>query len=145
MVKTKTPYTGQDVIDFVNSYVENEQKKTDSFRLIELMQDWSASEPKMWGPSIIGFGNYHYKYGCGHEGDAPVLGFSARKAALTLYIYSHNEKSKLLLSDLGKYKMSKACIYVKKLSDINTTILKELCTESIKYISKHHECSCRVK
>jgi hypothetical protein len=145
MAKTKTTYTGQDVIDFINSYVDSEQKKADSYRLIELMQEWSASEPKMWGPSIIGFGNYHYKYASGHEGDAPVLGFSPRKAALTLYVYSDTEKSKKLIAGLGKFKMSKACIYVKKLSDINTDVLKELCIESIKYISKHHECSCRIK
>lgn len=145
MAKIKTTYTGQDVIDFVDSYVDNEQKKADSFRLIELMQEWSKSEPKMWGPSIIGFGNYHYKYASGHEGDAPVLGFSPRKAALTFYVYSDTERSKLVLADLGKFKMSKACIYVKKLSDINLSVLKELCIESIKYISEHHECSCRVK
>ena len=145
MAKTKTIYTGQVVVDFINSYVDNEQKKADSFRLIELMQDWSESEPKMWGPSIIGFGNYHYKYASGHEGEAPVLGFSPRKAALTFYVYSDTERSKLVLADLGKFKMSKACIYVKKLSDINLSVLKELCIESIKYISEHHECSCRVK
>lgn len=144
MAKTKTTYTEQDVIDFVNSYVDSEQKKADSFRLIELMQEWSDSEPKMWGPTIIGFGNYHYKYASGHEGDAPVLGFSPRKAALTFYIYSDTERSKLVLADLGKFKMSKACIYVKKLSDINLSVLKELCIESIKYISKHHQCSCSV-
>jgi hypothetical protein len=145
MAKTKTTYTGQDVIDFVNSYVDNEQKKADSFRLTELMQEWSESEPKMWGPSIIGFGNYHYKYASGHEGDAPVLGFSPRKPALTLYVYSDTAKSKTLIADLGKFKMSKGCIYVKTLSDINIDILKELCIESIKYISEHHECSCRLK
>ena len=145
MAKTKTTYTGQDVIDFINSYIDSEQKKADSFRLIDLMQEWSDAEPKMWGPSIIGFGNYHYKYASGHEGDAPVLGFSPRKAALTLYVYSDTERSKLALADLGKFKMSKACIYVKKLSDINLPVLKELCIESIKYISEHHECSCRVK
>ncbi len=145
MAKTKTTYTGQDVTDFINSYVDNEQKKADSFKLIELMQDWSDAEPKMWGPSIIGFGNYHYKYASGHEGDAPVLGLSPRKPALTLYVYSDTDKSNLALADLGKFKMSKACIYVKKLSDINITALKVLCIESIKYISEHNECSCRVK
>lgn len=145
MAKTKTTCTRQDVIDFVNSYVENEQKKTDSFRLIELMQEWSDSEPKMWGPTIIGFGNYHYKYASGHEGDAPVLGFSPRKAAFSLYVYSDTERSKLVLTDLGKFKMSKACIYVKKLSDINISALQELCIESIKYINEHCECSCRIK
>jgi hypothetical protein len=145
MAKTKTTYTGQNVADFVNSYVDNEQKKADSLRLIELMQEWTGCEPKMWGPSIIGFGNYHYKYASGHEGDAPVLGFSPRKAAFSLYVFSDTEKSRLLLADLGKFKMSKACIYVKKLSDINIPTLQEICNESIKYISEHHECSCRVK
>ena len=145
MAKTKTIYTGQDVVDFIQSYVDNEQKKQDSFRLIDLMQEWSGSDPKMWGTSIIGFGNYHYKYASGHEGDAPVLGFSPRKAALTLYVYSDTEKSRKIIADLGKFKMSKACIYVKKLSDINTDVLREICLESIKYISEHHECSCRAK
>lgn len=145
MAKTKTTYTGQDVTDFINAYVDNEQKKADSFQLIELMQDWSDSDAKMWGPSIIGFGTYHYKYASGHEGDAPVIAFSPRKAALTFYVYSDTEKSRLALADLGKFKMSKACIYVKKLSDINLAALKELCIESIKYISERHECSCRVK
>ena len=141
----KTTHTGVNVADFINSYVDNEQKKTDSFRLIELMQKWTDSKPKMWGPSIIGFGNYHYKYASGHEGDAPVIGFSPRKAAFSLYVYSDTEKSKALLANLGKFKMSKACIYVKNLSDIDTSILQELCMESIKYISEHHECSCRAK
>ncbi|MCD0457683.1 DUF1801 domain-containing protein [Chryseobacterium sp. LC2016-27] len=145
MAKTKTTYTEIDVKDFLDSYVDNEQKKTDSLQLIELMKEWSDSEPKMWGPSIIGFGNYHYKYASGHEGDAPVIGFSPRKAAFSLYIYSDTEKSKLLLPNLGKFKMSKACIYIKKLSDIDVSILKELCMESIQYISEHHECSCRAK
>lgn len=145
MAKNKTTYTGQDVTDFINSFVDNEQKKADSFQLIQLLQKWSDSEPKMWGPSIIGFGNYHYKYASGHEGNAPVLAFSPRKAALTLYVYSDTEKSKILLNDLGKFKMSKACIYIKKLSGIDTEILREICIESIKYISEHFECSCRVQ
>ena len=143
--KNKTTETDVDASDFIDSFVDNEQKKQDSFRLIEFMQEWSGCEPKMWGPSIIGFGTYHYKYTSGHEGDAPVLGFSPRKAAFSLYVYSDTEKSKLMLPELGKFKMSKACIYVKKLADINVSVLKELCMESIKYISEHHECSCRIK
>jgi Domain of unknown function (DU1801) len=145
MAKTKTTYTGQNVADFITTYVDNEQKKTDSFQLIKLMQAWTNEEPKMWGPTIIGFGNYHYIYASGHEGDAPVLGFSPRKAALTLYVYSDTEKSKKALANLGTFKMSKACIYVKKLSDINIPALKEICIESIKYISEHNVCSCSVK
>src|SRR5690554_8109630 len=145
MAKTKTTYTGKDVMDFVNSYVDNEQKKADSIRLIELMQEWSGFEPKMWGPTIIGFGNYHYKYKSGHEGDAPVLGFSPRKTAFSLYIYSDTEKSKSLIQSLGKFKMAKACIYINKLEDININVLQELCIESINYISEHNECSCKAK
>lgn len=145
MAKTKTTYTEQNVIDFINSTVDNEQKREDSFQLIQLIQEWSGFEPKMWGPSIIGFGNYHYKYASGHEGEAPILGFSPRKAALTLYVLSDTEKSRSACMQLGKFKMSKACIYVKKLSDIRIDVLKELCIESINYIQAHHECSCRTK
>jgi hypothetical protein len=145
MAKLKTTYTGQAILDFLNSYVDNEQKIADSIQLLDLMQKWTGEEPKMWGPSIIGFGNYHYKYASGHEGDAPVIGFSPRKTALTFYVYSDTEKSRTILPELGKFKMSKACIYVKKLSDINMSVLEELCKESIKFISEHHECSCRVK
>ena len=145
MAKTKTTYTGSDVTDFVNTYVDNEQKKADSFRLIELMQEWTGFEPNMWGSTIIGFGNYHYRYASGHEGDAPILGFAPRKSAFSLYVYSATEKSEELLAELGKFKMGKACIYVNKLADINLSILHELCRESIKYINEHYECACRIK
>lgn len=145
MGKTKTTYTSADVHEFVDSFSNTEQKKKDSFELIKLMQDITGEEPKMWGPSIIGFGNYHYKYKSGHEGDAPVLGFSPRKAAFSLYVYSDTEKSQRILPGLGKFKMSKACIYVNKLADINIPVLKELCTESVRYIHGHHECSCKIK
>ncbi len=144
MAKNKTQTTEVQPTDFIESFVENEQKKKESFVLMNLLKDWSGFEPKMWGPSIIGFGHYHYKYASGHEGDSPILGFSPRKAAFSLYIYSETEKSKILIEKLGKFKMSKACIYVKKLSDIDLDVLKELCVESIHFISEHHECSCRI-
>jgi hypothetical protein len=143
MAKNKTTETEVIPIDFINSYVENDQKKADSFQLIELMSEWSGFKPKMWGPTIIGFGSYHYKYASGHEGDMPLLGFSPRKAEFSLYVYSPTEESKLLLNDLGKFKMGKACIYVKKLSDINIETLEKLCKESIAYVEKHHKCGCR--
>ncbi|MFT3912083.1 MAG: DUF1801 domain-containing protein [Ferruginibacter sp.] len=145
MAKNKTAETEVKVIDFINSYVDNDQKKADSFRLVELMQEWSGFEPKMWGPTIIGFGSYHYKYASGHEGDAPILGFSPRKPAITLYVFSPTEENMHLLDDLGKYKISKACIYVKKLADINIAALKKICKASIKYVNEHHECACREK
>lgn len=134
----KTTYTEANVTDFINDFVETDQKKADSFRLIELMREWSGTEPKMWGPSIIGFGSYHYKYASGHEGDAPVIAFSPRKAAFSLYVYSDTERSRKLLPELGKFKMGKACIYVKKLTDVNTEILREICEESIRFISENH-------
>src|SRR5690554_5451716 len=145
MAKTKTTHTETNVTDFINAFVETDQKKADSFRLIELMREWSDTEPKMWGPSIIGFGSYHYKYASGHEGDARVIAFSPRKAALSLYVYSDTERSKKLLTDLGKFKMGKDCIYVKKLDDINMDNLKEICEESIRYINEHYDCSCQTK
>ena len=107
------------VYDFLNSYVENEKKKEDSIKLIELFTKWTGFEPRMWGPTIIGFGHYHYKYASGHEGNAPILGFSPRKAQFSLYIYSETEKSDELLKEFGKFKMGKACIYIKRLSDIS--------------------------
>lgn len=144
MLKTMTTYTSKDVTEFINSYVENEQKKEDSFRLIELMQKWSGFEPKMWGSTIIGFGSYHYKYASGHEGDAPILGFSPRKPAISLYVNSATQQSEKLLDNLGKYKMGKACIYVKKLQDINIPTLHELCIETINYLNEHNQCARRV-
>lgn len=141
--KNKTTETEVNVSDFITSYVEDDQKKADSFQLIKLMSEWTRFDPKMWGPTIIGFGTYHYKYASGHEGDAPLIGFSPRKAAISLYVYSQTEENKHLLEDLGKFKMGKACIYVKKLSDINISVLQKISETSIEYLNEHHECACR--
>ena len=143
MAKNKTTETKVDVFDFINSYVDKDQKKEDSHTLIELMSKWTGFEPRMWGPTIIGFGSYHYVYASGHEGDAPILGFSPRKAQFSLYVYSKTPKSDKLLESFGKFKMGKACIYVKKLSDIDISILEQLCQETIAYLNEHHECACR--
>ncbi len=145
MATTKTTYTEVNVADFINSYVDSEQKKADAFRLVDLMREWSGFEPKMWGPTIIGFGNYHYKYASGHEGDAPIIGFSPRKAEFSLYVYSPTEESEKLLESFGKFKMGKSCIYVKRLADINLDALEKMCRESIAYINEHHECGCHSK
>lgn len=145
MAKNKTTETAVNVTDFVNSFVEHEQKKDDSFKLIALMRDWTGFEPKMWGPTIIGFGSYHYKYASGHEGDMPLIGFSPRKAEFSLYVYAPTEDTKHLLEGLGKFKMGKACIYIKKLSDINIPVLEQLCKATIEYLNENHECACRDK
>lgn len=136
--KTKTKYNDVHVATFINDFADTEQKKEDSFELIRLMQEVSGFEPKMWGPSIIGFGSYHYKYDSGHEGDAPLLGFSPRKAAISLYVFTGLEEHSPLLDGLGKYKMGKACIYVKKLGDIDQEVLKALMQASIAYLKERY-------
>lgn len=132
MAKNKTAETSADVIDFINAFADTEQKKADSFALLKLMQQATGHHPKMWGASIIGFGSYHYKYDSGHEGDAPLVGFSPRKAAISLYVYSGQGEQ--LLKDLGRYKMGKACIYIKQLSDIDQQQLMKLIDANIHYL-----------
>lgn len=138
MAKNKTQTTQKNVFDFINEFVDSEQKKQDSFDLIKLMTVTSGYEAKMYGPSIIGFGTYHYKYDSGHEGDAPLIAFSPRKAALSLYVYTGLKEHENLLEGLGKFKMGKACIYIKKLSDIDQQKLKIVMEESIKYLQNKY-------
>jgi hypothetical protein len=135
MAKNKTTETQQSVTDFINA-VENDAKRNDAFELVKIMQEATGFEPKMWGPSIIGFGSYHYKYDSGHEGDAPLAAFSPRKAATTVYFYLPEENREELLSKLGKHKSSKACIYINKLTDIDIEILKKIILLSIEFTQK---------
>lgn len=135
MADQKTKETNENVRAFINAFADTEQKKEDSFALIKLMQNITGFEPKMWGPSIIGFGTYHYKYDSGHEGDAPLIGFSPRKTAFSLYVYSGLEEHEYLLQNLGKFKMGKACMYVKKLSDINLPELEIIIKETINFLT----------
>jgi hypothetical protein len=130
--KNKTGETKASVNDFLNSFVEKEEKKKDSLILIKLMSEWSGYEPKMWGPSIIGFGSYHYKYASGHEGDASLIGFSPRRTAFSLYVINSRGNNKIFLEKLGKYKMGKACIYFKKLADLDLDTLEKLCKATMK-------------
>ena len=132
MAKNKTTQTERSVTGFISS-IEDETKRDDSYSLIKLMQAQTGFEPKMWGPSIIGFGSYHYKYASGHEGDAPLVGFSPRKDAISLYLFNFNGKDELL-KKFGKHKAAKACIYVKKLADIDSKVLKTMITNSVEYI-----------
>lgn len=138
MAKNKTTTTDDNIIEFIYSFADSEQKRTDSMTLLALMQSISGYEPKMYGPSIVGFGNYHYKYASGHEGDAPLIGFSPRKAAISLYVYTGLAEHEYLLKDLGKFKMGKACVYVKKLSDINEQALENLIKATIKFLKSKY-------
>ena len=140
MAALKTQQTNASVEDFINSVADTEQKRKDSFELLKLMQNFTGYQPKMWGPSIIGFGSYHYKSEKSRqEGDWPLVGFSPRKAAISLYVYTGGAKQEDLLKDLGKFKMGKACIYIKKLSDINRDVLKIIMKETIHYLQSKYE------
>ncbi|AOM80805.1 DUF1801 domain-containing protein [Pedobacter steynii] len=130
MAKNKTTQTAQSVHDFIEQ-VNDPIKRKDSYDLVQLMEQQTGFPARMWGPSIIGFGSYHYKYDSGHEGDAPLAGFSPRSAAISLYVGCDFEVKEGLLKQLGKYKMSKACIYIKKLADIDTTVLAKMIDHSI--------------
>jgi hypothetical protein len=139
MAEIKTKPTDIDVNDFIISFADTDQKRKDSYELIKLMKEMTGSEPKMWGPSIIGFGSFHYKSEKSRqEGDWPLISFSPRKAAISLYVYTGAKEHEYLLEGLGKYKIGKACIYVKKLSDINLDILKRLARETINFLQSKY-------
>jgi hypothetical protein len=135
MAEIKTKQTSADVSEFIRSFTNTNQKQKDSFELLKLMQEVTGFEPKMWGPSIIGFGSYHYKSERSRqEGDWLLVGFSPRKAAISLYVFSGAKEHEHLLEGLGKFTMGKACIYIKKLSDINQDVLKNLMKATIDFL-----------
>ena len=139
MTGLKTKQNDADVYEFIHSFANTEQKKKDSFELLTLMRDVTGYEPKMWGPSIIGFGSYHYQsLRSRQEGDWPLVGFSPRKAAISLYVFSGGSGQEALLQDLGKFKMGKSCIYIKKLSDIDLRILKNLIKSTMEFLQSKY-------
>jgi len=131
MPENKTKPTEVSVADFIES-VEDAQKREDSKAIVAMMQEITGMPPKMWGPSIIGFDQYHYKYASGHEGDFAIVGFSPRKQNISLYIIMGFDKHDALLSKLGKFKIAKSCLYIKKLADVDQQVLRELITETVK-------------
>jgi len=128
----KTIENEGNVTDFINT-VENETKRSDCFKIIELFSKQTKLQPKMWGHAIVGFGTYHYKYESGREGDMPLVAFSPRKNEIVLYLSSVFEQRDELLKQFGKHKTSKACIYFKKLADIKIDVLKQMITNSVKH------------
>lgn len=134
MAELKTKPTNVSVKKFLNS-LKDEQKREDSFVVMEMMKKITGEEPKMWGPSIVGFGKYHYKYDSGHEGDMCMAGFSPRKEALTIYLVPGFQKNKSLMEKLGKHKTGKSCLYIKKLEDVELNVLEKLISNSFKYMN----------
>ncbi len=130
----KTKKNEASVEDFLNE-IADEAVREDAKKISEMMQKASKQKPKMWGASIVGFGEYQYKYASGREGDWMRIGFSPRKQNLTLYIMDGFEKYDELMAKLGKYKTGKSCLYIKRLADVDEKVLKELIEESVKYFN----------
>ena len=125
MAENKTTPNDQSVEDFLNA-IADEQKRNDSFMLVDLMREITRLEPQIWGSSIVGFGSYHYKYASGREGDMMLVGFSPRKQNLTIYNMGGIDSDDTLLKKLGKHTTGKGCLYIKRLDDVDLPTLKSL-------------------
>ena len=142
MAELKTKQNEASVDGFLKS-VADERKRKDSYLLIDMMSEITGERPKMWGPSIIGFGSYHYKYESGHEGDMALAGFSPRKQSISVYLMAgaaeiESEGSGNLFENLGKYKMGKGCLYINKLEDVNLEVLKEMIESSVNFLKRKY-------
>ena len=136
MAEIKTKPTKESVTAFLNK-IPDAQRREDCFVLATLMEEITGSKPKMWGPSIVGFGSFHYKYDSGREGDWLVTGFSPRKQDLTVYVMMGFEKHAALMKELGKHRHAKSCLYIKRLSDIHLPTLKKLLKASLKDLAAY--------
>ena len=130
MTENKTKPTKQSVAAFIAA-LPDPARRADAKALVKLMQSATAEKPKLWGPSIIGFGSYHYKYESGHEGDMPLVAFSPRKPALVLYNLGGFTGSDALRARLGKHTAGKGCLYIKKLAEVDPKVLKLLIRKSV--------------
>ncbi|HYV11925.1 MAG TPA: DUF1801 domain-containing protein [Pyrinomonadaceae bacterium] len=136
MAEQKTKPTNQSVTDFLNKIPEPE-RRADCFEVARIMEEITGEKPTMWGPSIVGFGSYRYKYASGREGDWPMTSFSPRKKDLTLYIMMGFEKHADLMEKLGKHSSSKSCLYIKRLSDVHIPTLKKLIKIGLKDLKEY--------
>jgi len=130
MPENKTKPTGASVDDYIAER-GSEQQRADCHELIALLKKVTRHPPRMWGPSIVGFGSYRYTYDSGHSGEAPLVGFAIRGRELVVYVYADGEEQQALLSKLGKHKMGKVCLYFKRLADLDTSVLEKLVAGSV--------------
>jgi hypothetical protein len=137
MYELKTKETNNSVIEFIES-VDSPKKREDAYKLLDIFTETTGFEAKMWGPSIIGFGSYHYKYNSGHEGEAALVGYSPRKAKISLYLMMDEHRREELLKQFGKHTVGKACVYINKLADIDVEVLKTLISETVAYTQKQY-------
>lgn len=135
--KLKTTQNEKDVRAFLNA-VDHDKRREDSLAVLEMMEKITGKEAKMWGSSIVGFDQYHYKYDSGREGDFFKVGFSPRKQSLTVYIMPGFERYDELMQQLGKYKTGKSCLYINKMEDVDQNVLQQLIKESYEYMTKKY-------
>jgi len=138
MADNKTQPTKVSVAAFIDSLTDP-TRRADAKALVKLMRSAAGEAPKMWGPSIIGFGSRHYKYDSGREGDMPIVAFSPRKAATVLYSLTGSSASAALLAKLGKHTTGKGCLYIKKLADVDQAVLEALVATSVAAIRERHQ------
>ncbi|ARI77351.1 DUF1801 domain-containing protein [Halobacillus mangrovi] len=137
MYDLKTKENDNNVIEFIEA-VDPKKRKEDAYRLLDIFTETSGYPARIWGASIIGFGSYHYKYESGHEGDAPLVGFSPRKARISLYLAAGDPSRDELLNQLGKHKTGKACVYINKIDDIDIDVLMKLIIQSVNHLKKSY-------
>jgi hypothetical protein len=135
MYELKTKENDSNVIEFIEK-VDSQKKREDAYSLLNIFTETTGFKAKMWGPSIIGFGAYHYKYKSGHEGDAPLVGFSPRKAKISLYLATGDQNRDNLLKEFGKHTTGKGCVYINKVADINVGVLKALIEQSVTFLKE---------
>ncbi|MFS0864075.1 DUF1801 domain-containing protein [Fredinandcohnia sp. 179-A 10B2 NHS] len=135
MYELKTKENDRSIIEFIEA-VDSPKKKEDAYKLLDIFTETTGYPAKMWGTSIIGFGSYHYKYASGHEGDAPLVGFSPRKAKISLYFATGDTQREELLGRFGKHTTGKACVYINKIADIDVEVLKELIQQSVTFLKE---------
>lgn len=135
MYELKMKENDHSVMEFIEN-VDHPRKREDAYQLLDIFQETTGYPAKMWGASIIGFGSYHYKYASGHEGDAPLVGFSPRKAKISLYLSPRETERESLLNKFGKHTSGKACIYINKIADIDVEILKEMIKQTVEVVQE---------
>ena len=137
MAQLKTKQTDASVEKYLDT-IEDPRRRADCAAISALLKKVTKCEAKMWGPSIVGFGRYHYRYETGHEGDACLAGFSSRKPEIVLYIADGFETREKLLQELGKHRTGKVCVYIKRLSDIDVVVLEKLVKASVAEMRKRY-------
>jgi len=135
MAENKTKPTNASVEDYLSA-IESDERRKDCQTIAKLMTKVTKQKPKLWGPSIVGFGTYHYKYASGHEGDSCLTGFASRKGDISVYLMPGTPEQSELLAKLGRHKMGKGCLYIRKLSDVDLGVLEKLVANSVAEIRR---------